>query len=474
MSCSGESMKDNVFRTYDIRGIVDKELVTEEVYDLGKAIVTYFRMLHPQASTVLIGRDGREHSPIIHRHLIDAITDLGYDVVDVGIVLTPALYFAVHHLNLPCALMITASHNPKEYNGIKIWGVSGARIQEIKEIYKQKKFLSGVPEKKGVVRGFDILSLYLSYLADHFPSLKNVTINAVIDCGNGATGTIIPALIKKMNWQNVELLFPEVDGTFPNHEADPTKPENMTFVKNALANNSSLTLGIGFDGDGDRMNPMTKQGVLVPGDQLLALYAKPIIQQHPHAAVVFDIKSSSSLVELLEQWGARPVVSPSGHSFIKTAIQEHNALLGGELSCHFFFNDRYFGYDDGVYAALRLLELIQESKQSLDQLLRIIPVKEISPEIRLECHSDKEKEMIVDQVKKVFCARRDAKIIALDGIKAHMPYGWGLIRASNTQPVICLRFESSTKEGLQRLKQEFYHELSPFFDQHVLKEALAL
>lgn len=467
-------MKDNVFRTYDIRGIVDKELIPDQVYDLGKAIVTYYHTIHPHSNTIIVGRDGREHSPAIHKDLIAAIIDLGYNVIDVGIVHTPAVYFAVYHLNLPCALMITASHNPKEYNGIKIWGVSGERIQAIKNIYQEKTFVLPIADKKGVVTLVDMLTPYLNYLMEHFSSLKNARVNAVIDCGNGATGTIIPQLVQAMNWKNVKVLFSDVDGTFPNHEADPTKPENMTFVKDALSDNQTLSLGIGFDGDGDRMNPMTQQGYLVPGDQLLALYAQPIVKQHPQAAVVFDIKSSSSLVELLEQWGAQPVVSPSGHSFIKKAIQEHKALLGGELSCHFFFNDRYFGYDDGVYAALRLLELIQNAQQSLDQLLSIIPHKQISPEIRLECLSDSEKELIVSTVKKVFCARVDAKITSLDGIKAHMPYGWGLIRASNTQPVVCLRFESSTKEGLDRLKQEFYQELTPFFDQHVLKEAFAL
>ncbi len=466
-------MKDNIFRMYDIRGIVDKELFIEEVYDLGKAIVTYLYTLHQTQSTVIVGRDGREHSPMMHRALVDAITDCGYDVIDIGIVPTPALYFATHYFNQSCALMITASHNPKEYNGIKIWGVSGDQIQEIKKIYKAKEFFVNEGQK-GVVRVIDIITEYVNYLTDQFSSLKNAKINAVIDCGNGATGTVMPMLIEKMNWHNVILLFSEVDGLFPHHEADPTKPENMTFVRDALAETPWLSLGIGFDGDGDRMNPMTKQGLLVPGDQLLALYAQSIVKRHPQAAVVFDIKSSSSLVELLEEWGAIPVVSPSGHSFIKKAIHDNHALLGGELSCHFFFNDRYFGYDDGIYAALRLLELIQESQQSLEELLRIIPVKEISSEIRLECHSDRDKEIIVEHVKNIFCARLDAKITTIDGVKAHMSYGWGLIRASNTQPVVCLRFESSTKEGLQTLKQEFYQELSPFFDQTLLKEAFAL
>ncbi len=469
-----KSVKDNVFRTYDIRGIVDKELLIDEAYDLGRAIGTFLYAKQPSISTCIIGRDGRLHSPALHKHLVAAMTDLGYDVIDIGIVLTPALYFAVHHFNIQNALMITASHNPKEDNGIKIWEVSGPQIQEIKKIYQQKTFMANQHGKKGIVHHKDILDSYVAYLVDHFPLLKNATINAVIDCGNGAVGTMIEKLIEKMNWNNVTTLFADVDGSFPHHEADPTKPKNMTFVREALAENQSLSLGIGFDGDGDRMNPMTQQGFLVPGDQLLALYARPIIEKNPYAPIVFDIKSSSSLIELLEQWGAQLIVSPSGHSFIKSAIKEHHALLGGELSCHFFFNDRYFGYDDGVYAALRLLELIQDSKQSLDQLLSIIPHKEISPEIRLECTSDQQKEMIVDQVKKVFMKRDDVKTTTIDGIKAHMSYGWGLIRASNTQPVICLRFESLTKEGLQTLKQEFYHELSFFFDSKTLRDAFEL
>lgn len=468
------TMKDNVFRKYDIRGVVGNELLIGHIYDLGQAIMTYLHGIHPSATTVVIGRDGREHSPAIHAHLVQAIIDLGFSVVDVGIVHTPAVYFSVYHLQQPCALMITASHNPKEYNGIKIWGVSGEGIQRIRKLYQEKRYMNPLSDRPGEVSSVDIITPYVAYFVNHFPSLRNATLNAVIDCGNGATGAVMPQLIKAMGWRNVEVLFADIDSSFPHHEADPTVLKNMLTVQTRLSDNDEYTVGIGFDGDGDRMNPMTKKGFLVPGDHLLALYAQPILHDHPGAAVVFDIKSSSSLVDLLETWGAQPVVSPSGHSFIKKAIREHQAVLGGELSCHFFFNDRYFGYDDGVYAACRLLELLHETKKTLDELLHIIPVKESSPEIRLMCTSEEIKRDVVAQVKQVLCARKDATISMLDGIKMQMPYGWGLLRASNTQPVICLRFESSTKEGLRAIKLDFFHELSPYFSSTVLKEAFAL
>jgi phosphomannomutase len=311
-------------------------------------------------------------------------------------------------------------------------------------------------------------------LEEKFGNLKNVTLNAVIDCGNGTAGTVIPKLIKKMGWKNIKLLCSEVDGTFPNHEADPTVPANMIMVKEALVSDNTLSVGLGLDGDCDRMNPMTKEGELIAGDKLLALFAQRALKDFPGASVVFDIKSSSSLIELLTKWGAKPCISPSGHSLIKETMAKTNAKLAGELSCHFFFHDRYFGYDDGIYAALRLFELLVTSGKTLTQLLTIIPHKENSPEIRIECASDEEKLKIVEHVKKVFSTRTDAKLITIDGIRAQMPYGWGLLRASNTQPVICLRFESETKEGLLRVKRDFFTGLQKLFDENKLKEQIGI
>jgi len=465
-------MQDNIFREYDIRGIVGKELIIDETYDLGKAIITLLKQEKPNFSTIVIGKDGRSHSRPICDNMIKAATDLGINVIDIGLVPTPVLYFASQFFKTPAAVIITASHNPKEYNGIKIHGIWGEKIQKIKSLFHEKNFYHNTSNKKGSIKTYDMIKDYIDFLANQFPHLKNKPLNAVIDCGNGCAGTVLPRLIEKMQWSKVTLLFPKVDGTFPNHEADPTIAKNMRFVKEELTQNQSLEIGLGFDGDCDRMNPMTKKGYLVPGDKMLALYAQKVLKKHPGATIVFDIKSSSSLIELLEQWKAHPVISPSGHSIIKEALVRNNALLAGELSCHFFFKDRYFGYDDGIYAALRLFEILGETDKTLDELLTIFPKKVNTQEIRLACNNESEKKEIVEHVKNIFAARTDVDIITIDGIRAQMNYGWGLVRASNTQMVISLRFESTSLQGHKQVKQDFYHALTPYFDNKKLRNAL--
>ncbi|MCK4651399.1 phosphomannomutase/phosphoglucomutase [Candidatus Babeliales bacterium] len=470
-------MKNQIFREYDIRGIVGKEIDIEETYNLSKAIITYYKQKNPQTQTIIVGRDGRNHSLQIQKNTIRAIIDLGLDVIDIGLCTTPAFYFSLHNLPSSTGMIITASHNPGEYNGIKIcldkksiWGI---QIQEIKKIYQSKNFYQSKNVKKGSVKTYDITSDYIDFLANHFKHLKNLKIDAIIDCGNGTGGTVFPHLIKKMNFKNVKLIFEEVDGNFPNHEADPTVQENMKYLALELKNNPEIKLGIGLDGDCDRMNPMTKKGKLVPGDQLLAVYAQQILKDHPNAAVAFDIKASSSLIELLRSWKAKDCISPSGHSLIKKTMSQNNAILAGELSCHFFFKDRYFGYDDGIYAALRLLEIIHQTQKNLEELIKIFPEKQRSKEIRIKCSEENKKE-IVEHVKNIFTAKKNVQTITIDGIRAQMDYGWGLARVSNTQPVICLRFESKSKEGLKKIKNDFYDALKPYFEEKFLKEQIEL
>ncbi|MBX9830808.1 phosphomannomutase/phosphoglucomutase [Candidatus Babeliales bacterium] len=466
-------MNDNIFREYDIRGIVGDELPIDQAYDLGQAIVTFLKKKHPHLTTMVVGRDGRTHSLPITKHLMKAFIDHGLDVIDIGIVPTPVVYFAVHFFNTPGGVCITASHNPKEYNGVKMWAVWGKEIQEIKKIYHEKAFRD-TSDKKGSIKDYAVITDYINYLTEKFAHLKNAKLDVVIDCGNGTAGTVFPELVEKMNWGNVKLLFTEVDGTFPHHEADPTVKKNMLSVKGELDRSSWFKFGLGLDGDCDRMAPMTRSGFLVPGDQLLALYAQKVLQNNPKATVVFDIKSSGSLTEVLTKLGANPVMSPSGHSIIKEQMIKHKALLAGELSCHFFFADRYFGYDDGIYAAMRLFEIMEESKETLETLIASFPVKVSSPEFRIPCICEEDKGIIVEHVKNIFAARTDAAIITIDGIRAQMAYGWGLVRASNTQNVICLRFESETKDGLKKVKQDFFEALVPYFEKKKLKEGIDL
>ena len=466
-------MKPNIFREYDIRGIVGSEIDLSKAQDLTTAILTYFLQKNPNIKKIVIAMDGRTHGPKFKHEAVQAVTKMGIDVVDIGVCPTPVFYFSLFNTDVHSGFILTASHNPKEYNGIKICldkkSVWGTQIQEIKKIYEEKNFYENTTGKVGTVTQLNEIDLYISWMSKHFAHLKNTEVNAIIDCGNGTAGTVLPKLIKALNLKNAELLYEEVDGEFPNHEADPTKLKNMLNVKDTLKKNSKFTVGIGFDGDCDRMNPMTKSGILVPGDKMVALYSKNIIEKNPGTTIVFDIKSSSSILDLLKTWGANPIFSPSGHSIIKDNLYKNKALLAGELSCHFFFNDRYFGYDDGIYATLRLFELLQETKQSLDELLTIFPKQHSSPEFRITC-AEQDKEKIVNHVKNIFAAKKDASLLTIDGVRTYTKESWGLIRASNTQPVICLRFEANTQIGLKQIKTEFCDALQPFYSQKNLDE----
>ena len=368
-------MQDHIFRLYDIRGKVETELPVSQVEALTHAIAYYFKQQKPGITTIAVGADGRTHSPAIKDRVCKALLESGFDVVFVGVCPSPVLYFSLFNLPVDAGIMITASHNGPEYNGLKIClgteSVWGTELQKIKKLYKEHVKLACTTH--GTYREEPVIDMYVAWLKQHFLHLVGLPVKAVIDCGNGAGGTVMPQLVKAMAWPNVKLLYEQVDGTYPHHEADPTVEENMSDVKELLAT-SDLQLGIGLDGDCDRMAAMTKAGQLVQGDKLLAVFAREIIKHHPGATVVFDIKCSAGLPELLSAWKARPVMSPSGHSIIKGAMKKEHALLGGELSCHFFFKDRYFGYDDAFYAMLRLFELLKDGS-TLDQLLAFSPKK---------------------------------------------------------------------------------------------------
>lgn len=465
-------MMDSIFRQYDIRGKIGSEWLVEETYDLACAIARYLIDNGKNIKKVVVGADGRTHSPAIKEEICRALQDSGLDVIYLGTCPTPAMYFALHNLPVDAGLMITASHNGKEYNGIKIClgtdSVWGEQIQEIKKLLQKKSFFKA--PKTGSYAVHNIIEDYINWFMQNFSHLVGMQMSAIVDCGNGAAGTVWPLLIEKMQWPNVQLLFEEVDGTYPNHEADPTVEKNMLSVKQILAT-GAYDVGLGLDGDCDRMAPMTKEGQLVAGDKLLALFADQIRKEHPKMAVVFDIKCSSGLQQLLDAWHLKPCVSPSGHSIIKNAIKQHNALLAGELSCHFFFKDRYFGYDDGNYAAFRLFELLMRTGKSLEELLQVFPKKYATPEIRVEC-MPQVMPALLHHVKSYFTVRNNAQIMTIDGVRVNMDHGWGLIRSSNTQPVICLRFEADSPEGLMRLKDDFVQALSPYFDEKFLHKEI--
>lgn len=465
-------MVDHIFRQYDIRAKIGSELRLDEVYDIARAIAYYFKSKNPSIKTVAVGADGRTHSPAMKADVCRALQESGLDVVFVGVCPSPVVYFSQFTLPVDAGLMITASHNGPEYNGIKIClnkeSVWGQEIQEIKELVKHKKALKA--ENPGSYREHDLIEEYTDWLKNHFPHLVNMPLRAVIDCGNGAAGTVLPRLIKKMDWKDVQLLYPEVDGTYPNHEADPTVPENMEDVKK-LMSTGSFDVGLGLDGDCDRMVPMTATGELVSGDKTLALFSQSIVEQNPGCSIVFDIKCSSGLPELLEKWGGTPCMSPSGHSIIKNQMKQNGALLAGELSCHFFFADRYFGYDDGIYAAMRLFEYLMQEQKPLHELLEMFPKKWNTPEIRMSCDQD-QMNTIIESVKERFAKRDDISLMTIDGVRATMKDGWGMVRSSNTQPVICLRFEANSPERLDDIKKDFADALQPFFSKDDLMKHL--
>ncbi|HEX4069327.1 MAG TPA: phosphomannomutase/phosphoglucomutase, partial [Candidatus Babeliales bacterium] len=394
------------------------------------------------------------------------------DVVFVGVCSSPMIYFTTHTMPVDAAVMVTASHNPKEYNGLKILlgthSLWGKQIKELAKIYYAGKHIDAA--HKGTYREHIIKDDYIAWHVDEFAHLKHAAIAGVIDCGNGAAGVVIPDIIEKMGWNSMQLLCAEVDGTFPNHEADPTHIKNMQHVLHALQS-SDATVGIGFDGDADRMGAMTQEGELVPGDKLIALFAEPMIKEHPGMTVVYNIVCSSGLTELLEKWGAQTVVTPVGHSIIEESMQKNNAMLGGETSCHFFFRDRHFGYDDGVYAMFRLIELLIQSQKTLTELLKVFPHKVSSSEFRIPCAEDK-KNNVVEGVKDLFAQQKNVKLITIDGVKVITDYGWGLVRASNTQPVLSIRFEANTQQDLQHIIEDFIAVLSHFLDEKFLREQL--
>ena len=448
-------MQDHIFRTYDIRGKVGTELAINQVRRLARALAFYYKQQDPSIQTIAVGMDGSVHSPDIKKELVAGLQESGLNVIFIGVCPTPTLYFSQYWLPVDGALMITASHNPQDYNGIKICmrkqSVSGQEIQKILEYFKEEKH--NFTQQTGTYSEHLIVQEYILFLKRLFPHLIGLDINAVFDCGHSAAGTIIPELIKHMQWKRTYQLCVEVDGSKIMHEADPTKPKNVQDVVQEISR-VGADFGMAFDGDADRMGAITGDGYLVPGDKLLTLYSQKILSEVKHTSVVFDIKCSSSLNEMIQKWGGKLCVSPSGHSFIKQCMKDNQAVVGGELSCHFFFNDRYFGFDDGIYAALRLIELLIESKKTLGELLTVIPHRKSSPELRITCKQG-EGPTIVEKVIESFKEEANAKITTIDGVRVDTNDGWGLVRASNTQPVICLRFESNSTEGLQKIRERF-------------------
>jgi len=466
-------MQDHIFRMYDIRGIVGEELEVAQVYDCARAFAVYALRLYPQLTTIAVGMDGRTHSPQLKDELIRGLRDSGISVIFVGVCPTPVVSFSEYWLPVQAACMVTASHNPKEYNGLKFFlnkrPLFNQDLQEIKALFKKREHRARV--ERGSYQEYPLVADYAAYLKRLFPHLFGCDLPVVFDCGNGAVGATLPAVCKALELSNATILYGDVDGTYPNHEADPSVAENMRDLQDEVFKKDAA-VGIAFDGDGDRMGAVTAEGHVIPGDRLLGIFAASILPQTPGATVVCDAKCSSGLQEYVQHLGATLIFSPSGHAFLRKGMADTGALLAGELSCHFFFKDRYFGYDDGLYAGLRLIELLVSSKRTLDEHLQAFPARVSSPEFRIACAQGEGPQMVatvIEQIRKL----QGVQLSTVDGVRVSLPQGWGLLRSSNTQPVICLCFESDSREGLAIVRSFFVQLLKPWYTEEFLNAAFA-
>lgn len=446
-------MKNYIFRQYDIRGIVDVEFTIADMYTIAQACAYY---LHSKKVThIALGRDGRMHSLEIHTQFVQAFQEAGFFITDIGCCTTPLLYFAAHTLPVQAGLMITASHNNADYNGLKLvihkHSVSADVLEEIKYLTLENKKLTHA-KNLGEYTQVSLLESYVTCMSENFAHLKNSELNVIIDCSHGPGGFVLKRLRELMGWQHIKLLFDTLDGRFPAHNPDPTIRENLAVLYHELQNSSAI-LGFGLDGDADRVAVMTKDGELVQGDKLLALFARSLAEKETGFTVVGDAKSSYLLQRVVAQNGNFFVMAPCGHAVIKRVMNQHQALLGGELSGHFIFNDRYFGFDDGIYALCRVLEILTTC--NAEQLFDFYPASVATPEIRIEI-PEEEKYACIEAVKHVLSTQSqelDLEISIIDGVRITTQQGWLLLRAANTQPALSIRFEAETQQDIVYLKK---------------------
>ena len=440
-------MNPHIFREYDIRGRVPDELNQETVHRLGLSFGTYYQS--HGASKITLGRDCRLSSPELRDALSRGLLEAGVDVVDVGMVPTPLLYFSLHYFDVDGGIQITGSHNPPEYNGFKISlgkaTIYGEEIQEIRKIGKAGDFHNG----KGRVESAEILGPYLDYLRDNLQP-GHLSIKAVVDGGNGMGGLVAPDAFTAMGVEVVKL-FCEPDGHFPNHHPDPTVPENL---KAAIlkVSETSADLAIAFDGDADRIGVVDREGNIIFGDQLMIIFSRDLLERHPGATIIGEVKCSQVLFDDIELHGGKPLMWKVGHSLIKNKLKEESALLAGEMSGHLFFAERYFGYDDAIYAGARLLEILTRKGKSIKELLAGVPPMVSTPEIRLDCPDDKKFQVVAEMAEEF---KKDHQVIDVDGARVLFDGGWGLVRASNTQPVLVFRFEAQDEERLEQIRKIF-------------------
>ena len=446
-----KKLPEGCFRTYDIRGEAGDDGINEDVaYAIGLAVGTM--AAQHDIKEVIVGRDGRLTGPAFKAAVIVGLRETGRDVIDVGTVSTPMLYFATNRLSTNTGVMVTASHNPRDHNGFKIVmngkTLSTQGVQDILALIKAEKFAQG----DGGYRETAIKEDYIDYISEHVQLKRPLKI--VVDCGNGAAAIAGPALYKKMGCDVIEL-FCELDGNFPNHHPDPSVPENLHDII-AKVKETQADLGLAFDGDADRIGLVTDQGEVIWPDRQTMLFARDVLKHHPGADIVFDVKCSSNLAKVIEENGGHPVMYRTGHSLLKGKMLELNAPLAGEMSGHIFFNDDWFGFDDGVYVGARLLKLVSEQSKTLTDLFEELPTSVNTSELKLPMPEDKKQAFMQALDHADF---GDVTKITIDGLRVDFGFGWGLIRPSNTSAYLILRFEADTQQHLDDIMQVFRQQL---------------
>jgi phosphomannomutase/phosphoglucomutase len=436
-------MNKEIFREYDIRGILDQDFDLADVDAVGRGFGTY--LSRHGGKTAVIGRDCRLSSPAIREVLVQALTKAGVRAIDVGICPTPVFYFALHHLKVDGGLMVTASHNPPQYNGFKVSlgteSIFGEEIQDFRRLLEKGVFVSG----QGSIETYDILTPYLNFVSERIRIDRPVRF--AVDAGNGTGGVVAAPLFKRLGSPAVEL-FTDMDGRFPNHEPDPTVPKNMTALAETVVR-QGLELGVGFDGDADRIGVVDEKGQLIYGDMIMAIFARDILKTEKSGTFIAEVKCSKNLYDDIEAHGGRAIMWRTGHSLIKRKMKEEKALLGGEMSGHMFFAHRFLGFDDAIYSACRLLEIVARTTTPVSAYLADLPKMVNTPEIRVPCPDD-QKFKLVELVKQELGKEHD--IITVDGVRVRFPDGWGLLRASNTGPLLVLRFEAESEKRLGEIR----------------------
>ena len=439
-----------IFKAYDIRGIVDRTLTTEAVASIGRAFGT--EALQKGTPRVAIGRDGRLSGPGLAEALSSGLRAAGCDVVDVGRVTTPMLYFAAHHLGTRSGIMVTGSHNPPDYNGLKMvmadQAIAGDAIQALRQRIERQEFTSG----QGSYATAEIAEAYLDRVVGDVKVSRPVDL--IVDCGNGVAGAFAPELYRRMGCRVTEM-FCEVDGQFPNHHPDPSQPENLEDLIHALRDGGEL--GFAFDGDGDRLGVVTKRGKIIYPDRQLMLFAADVLSRNPGAEIIFDVKCTRNLFDWVRRHGGQPLMWKTGHSLVKAKLRETGAPLAGEMSGHIFFKERWYGFDDGLYAGARLLEILSRERD-VSVPLESLPDSVNTPELQIKL-AEGENFTVIEKLQKQATFPGAQSVVTIDGVRVEYADGFGLARPSNTTPVIVLRFEAESEAGLTRIQEAFRKEI---------------